>query len=77
MASGAGCGRRTAQNTKISQSVSPVSDAAAVNLMMPLGHKLVLCLAEKVRGTWGFLLHSSNEEDTLFFSFLKASSGRF
>ena len=43
-------------------------DASSVNLMMPLGHKLVLCL-EKVRGTWGFLLHSSNEEDTFFFLF--------
>ena len=74
--SGAGCGWRTAQNTKISQSVFPVSDASSVNLMMPLGHKLVLCL-EKVRGTWGFLLHSSNEKDTFFFLFWKNLQGDF
>ena len=58
---------RTAQNKKTFWSVSPVSDASSVNLMTPLGHKLVLYLAEKVRRTWGFLLHSSNEEDTFFF----------
>ena len=71
MGGGAGSRGRTAQNTKTFWSVSPVSDTSLVNLMMPLGHKLVLYLAEKVRRTWGFLLHSSNEEDTFFFSFFE------
>lgn len=56
--SGAGTGRRAAQNVETFQSGSPVGDVPSVNLMMPLEHQLVLYLVETVRETRVFLLHS-------------------
>ena len=75
--SGAGCGRRTAQNTKAFQPVSPVSDASSVNLMMPLGHKLVLYLAEKVREHGDFSCILLMKKTLYFFLFWKNLQGDF